>query len=296
MRIGTLLMPTDPWPETVDHARRLEAAGFDHIWVYDHLTWRRYRDRPWFSAVPWLTGLAAATHRIRLGTMVANPNFRHPLTFAKEAMTLDHISNGRLTVGIGAGGRGYDATVLGADPATPRRRADRLGEFLELFDGLLTGTIVTQRGEHYSVDDAVVHPGCVQQPRVPIAVAAGGPRTIGFAAQYGDAWITWGDATGVDLSPAGTERAVRRQLAMLEDRCGAAGRDARELDRIFLIGNTEVKPLVSFEALIDFAGTYSEIGFTDLVFHHPRSDDPVFNEDLSIVDEIAQRLPELRAL
>src|SRR5687767_3593981 len=106
------MLPTDPWPDTVARARHLDELGFDHLWTYDHLSWRRYRDRPWHATMPWLTGVAAATARIRVGTLVSSPNIRHPVMLAKDAMTIDHISNGRLTIGIGAGGPGFDATVF----------------------------------------------------------------------------------------------------------------------------------------------------------------------------------------
>ena len=61
MRVGVLMLPTDPWGETLERARRIEALGYDHLWTYDHLSWRRYRGRRWFAAIPWLTGIAAAT-------------------------------------------------------------------------------------------------------------------------------------------------------------------------------------------------------------------------------------------
>ncbi len=296
MRIGALLMPTDPWPETKAKAQELEAAGFDHLWVYDHINWRRYRHRPWFGAVPWLTGVAAATSTIRLGTLVANPNIRHPLTFAKDVITLDHISGGRVTLGIGAGGTGHDASIMGHEPLSPGRRVDRLQEFLTMLDGLLCGTIESARGGFYSVTDAQIHPKCLQEPRVPFAIAAGGPRTISLAARFGEAWITWGDTSGRDLTPDGTIAAVQRQLELLARACDAADRRMDDLDRIFLIGNTEDRPLVSAEAFLDFARTYAAMGFTDLVFHHPRVDDEIWNEDPSVVDDIAGLIPELHRL
>src|SRR3954467_12632434 len=119
MRVGVVIIPTDPWPVAVARARTIEALGYDHLWTYDHLSWRRYREEPWYAAIPWLTGLAGVTRRIRLGTLVASPNFRHPVTLAKEAMTLDHISGGRFTLGLGAGGTGFDATVFGGEPLSP---------------------------------------------------------------------------------------------------------------------------------------------------------------------------------
>jgi alkanesulfonate monooxygenase SsuD/methylene tetrahydromethanopterin reductase-like flavin-dependent oxidoreductase (luciferase family) len=288
------MLPTDPWPETVARARRLEQLGYHHLWTYDHLSWRRYRDRAWFAALPWLTGLAAATRTVRLGTLVASPNFRHPVTFAKEAMTLDHISGGRLTLGLGAGGAGPDATVLGGAQLTPGQRVARLAEFVEVLDRLLRQPATAHRGDHYTVDDARMIPGCRQRPRVPLAIAAGGPATLALAARYADAWITYGDPTYRDTSPAGTERAVRAQAGRLAEHCAAAGRDPGEIARIYLIGNTDERPLASVAAFTDFVGRYRDLGFTDIVFHHPRPDDPVWTDDPGIVDAIAAEvLPQL---
>ncbi len=291
MRIGTLLMPTDPWDDTVALVQRLETLGYHHVWVYDHLSWQRYRNRPWHATYPWLTGLAAATRRIRLGTMVSNLNLRHPLTLARDAMTIDHISAGRLTIGLGAGGTGFDATVLGQDELTPRQRIDRLVEGARLVDGLLRGAVEHHDGTHYQVRGARMLPGCVQRPRVPLAVAAGGRRSLRLAAELGDAWITYGDTNNQDLTADGTERVVGEQTARLEACCEEFGRDPSSIDRIYLIGNTEARPLNNTEAFQDFVGRYAALGFTDLVFHFPRPDDPVWNESLEIIDEIARALP-----
>lgn len=289
MRIGTLLLPTDPWAQTMDRVQRLEALGYDHVWTYDHLSWQRYRDRPWHATHPWLSALAAVTSRIRLGTMVSNLNIRHPLVLAKDAMTIDHVSGGRFTLGLGAGGTGFDATVLGASPLSPAERVDRLGEAVRLLDGLLRGEIEDREGAWWQVRGPRVLPGCVQRPRVPIAVAAGGKRSIRLAAEIADAWITYGDTTYRDVTVEGTERIVRRQLAQLEAACGERGRDPGSIDRIFLIGNTDARPLADVAAFDDFVERYREIGFTDLVFHHPRPDDPVWNDGEEIVDAIAER-------
>jgi len=190
VRIGVLLLPTDPWPVTVERARTIEALGYDHLWTYDHLSWRRYRDRPWHATIPWLTGLAGVTTTIRLGTMVASPNFRHPVTLAKDAMTLDHVSNGRFTLGVGAGGSGFDATVLGPFSGS---RPPRFAEFVEVLDGLLSNPAYSHQGPFYTVDDARMLPGCVQRPRLPIAVAAAGPKALAVVAEHADAWITYGE-------------------------------------------------------------------------------------------------------
>ena len=268
--------------------------GYDHLWTYDHLSWRRYRDRDWHAAIPWLTGLAAATSRVRLGTMVSSPNFRHPVTMAKEAMTLDHISSGRFVLGVGAGGLGFDATVLGASELPPAERIERFGEFVEALDLLLRQPMTSYRGRWYTVNEARMLPGCVQQPRLPIALASASRRTLALVAQYGDSWITYGDP-GRDATEAGTEAAVRRQTQWLADACGVIGRDPKTIDRIFMIGNTDEQPLRSLGQFTDFVGRYAGLGFTDLVFHHPRVDDPVWNEPPEMVEAIASDvLPRLR--
>lgn len=282
-----LLIPTDPWPEAVARARQLEALGFDHLWTYDHLSWRRYRDQPWHATIPWLTGLAAATTSIRLGTMVTSPNFRHPVTLAKDAMTLDHISAGRLTLGIGAGGVGFDAEVFGQPTLTPGERAARLKDFVAMLDGLLRTPEYSGSNGHYTVHGARMVPGCVQQPRVPLAVAAGGPRTMRTAARYGDAWISDGAPGPTAAGPAGQD-ALRHHLTALHQACAEVGRDPATLDRIHLIGNTEQRPLASLNSFIDFVGDLADLGFTDVVFHDPRPTDPHWDDDPAVVAQIAQ--------
>ena len=111
MRFGVLILPDAAWSSARERWLSAERMGFDHAWTYDHLSWRSLRDGPWFGSVPTLAAAAEATSRIRLGPMVASPNFRHPVTLAKELMTLDDISDGRITAGLGAGGEGFDATT-----------------------------------------------------------------------------------------------------------------------------------------------------------------------------------------
>jgi len=279
----------------VVRATRLEALGFDHLWTYDHLSWRRYRDRPWHATIPWLAGLATATSTVRLGTMVTSPNFRHPVTLAKDAMTLDHISGGRLTLGVGAGGLGFDATVLGGELLSLPERRRRLSEFVELLDQLLRQPSTSFRGMYYAAEQARMLPGCVQKPRLPLAVAAGDPDTLELVARFADAWITYGDTSRHDSTTTGTEAAIRRQIGLLSEHCGRLGRDPGSMGRIYLSGNTEERPLASLGAFVDLVGRYDALGFTDIVFHHPRPDDPVWNDPEEIVEAIASEvLPTVR--
>ena len=210
MRVGVILLPQGRWRDDAERWRRAEAYGFDHAWTYDHLSWRSLVDEPWFAAVPTLAAAALVTERIRLGTMVASPNFRHPVTFAKELMSLDDLSDGRFVLGVGAGGIGFDATVLGADPFTPGERFGRFEEFVVLLDQLLTQPSTTERGDRYAAVDARMIPGCVQQPRLPFVIAAIGRRSMRLAARHGQGWVTTGGTAGdredwwgdvADLSP-----------------------------------------------------------------------------------------------
>src|SRR4051794_158905 len=111
MRVGVIILPQQRWAESRRLWTKAEELGFDHAWTYDHLAWRSLADEPWFATVPPLTAAAVVTSRIALGTWVTSPNFRHPVPFAKEVMHLDDISGGRLLLGVGAGGQGFDARV-----------------------------------------------------------------------------------------------------------------------------------------------------------------------------------------
>ncbi|MEV8098292.1 LLM class flavin-dependent oxidoreductase [Kitasatospora sp. NPDC085879] len=287
MRLSTVILPIHRWSEGQKIWRRAEDLGFHAAYTYDHLSWRTFRDAPWFGAVPTLTAAATATERIRLGTLVTSPNFRHPVTLAKDLLTVDDVSDGRLTVGIGAGGTGFDATATGQQPWSPKERADRFGEFLPLLDELLTTDATTREGTYYSAVEARNIPGCVQRPRVPFYVAATGPRGLRLAAEYGQGWVTYGDPKGpadvpVDQAPA----VVGAQLAKLAAACEARGRDAAELEKVLLQGSTAERPLVSLDAFVDWAGTYRELGITELVIHWPVPDS-IFENDLAVFEKIA---------
>ncbi|WP_030559764.1 LLM class flavin-dependent oxidoreductase [Streptomyces aureocirculatus] len=274
LRLSTVILPVRRWHDGgKERWQRAEDLGFHTAYTYDHLSWRTFRDGPWFGAVPTLTAAAAVTERIRLGTLVTSPNFRHPVTLAKELITLDDVSDGRITLGIGAGGNGFDASTLrrtGEEPWTPRERADHFGEFLPLLDRLLTEDSVTYEGERYAAYEARNIPGCVQRPRLPFAVAATGPRGLRLAARHGRAWVTTGDPK---ISESGTPEqsleAIRGQVGRLGAACAELGRDVDELGKVLLTGFTPDRPLDSFDAFVDFAGSHAALGIDEIVLHWP---------------------------
>jgi alkanesulfonate monooxygenase SsuD/methylene tetrahydromethanopterin reductase-like flavin-dependent oxidoreductase (luciferase family) len=292
VRVGALILPEHPWAVAEGVWRRAEDLGFAHAWTYDHLAWRALRDSPWHAAVPTLTAAALATTTIRLGTLVASPNFRHPVPFAREVVTLDDVSAGRLTLGIGAGGAGWDATILGQEPWSPAERADRFEEFVALLDRLLREPAVSHEGRYYSADGARTYPGCVQQPRVPFAVAATGPRGMRVAARHGTAWVTTGDRRDDDglLGAEAGARVVADQVRRLEDACHAEGRDPATLDRIVLTGPRLDPCLTSPGAFEDALGRYAEAGATDLVVHWPRPGEPYAGDPAAMERAVEGRL------
>ncbi|WCH92248.1 LLM class flavin-dependent oxidoreductase [Streptomyces moderatus] len=290
LRLSTVILPYRRWSEGGRKAwQRAEQLGFHAAYTYDHLSWRSFRDGPWFGAVPTLTAAAAVTDHLRLGTLVTSPNFRHPVTLAKELISLDDVSGGRITLGIGAGGTGFDATTLAQEPWTPRERADRFAEFVTLLDRLLSEDSVSYRGDFYSAHEARNLPGCVQRPRLPFAVAATGPRGLRLAAQYGQAWVTTGDPK---VSESGTPeqsfQAIRGQVEKLSDACAAIGRDVAGLDKVLLTGFTPERSgvLESLDSFVDFAGRHQELGFTEIVVHWPIADSD-FAADEKVFEQIA---------
>lgn len=290
LRLSTVILPVDRWHEGGRAKwQRAEELGFHAAYTYDHLSWRSFREETWFGALPTLTAAAVVTGTMRLGTLVTSPNFRHPVTLAKELISLDDVSGGRVTLGIGAGGNGFDATALGQEPWTPRERADRFGEFVPLLDRLLTEGAVSQRGTFYTAEEARNIPGCVQSPRLPFAVAATGPRGLKLAARYGQAWVTTGDPKLFeDGTPEQSVEALRGQFEKLGKACSETGRDVAELDKILLTAFTpdRNRPLESVDAFVDFAGRHQELGFTELVVHWPIPDSD-FATDPAVFERIA---------
>ncbi|HKT03432.1 MAG TPA: LLM class flavin-dependent oxidoreductase [Rugosimonospora sp.] len=267
MRAGIVILPDQRWSVAARRWRRAEEYGFDSAWTYDHIGWRDLVDGPWFDAVPVLTAAALATERIRLGTLVASPNFRHPVPFARAVTALDDISGGRFTLGLGAGGTGYDAAVLGLPAPGPGQRADRYVEFVTLLDGLLRAGRADFAGEYYRAVDARSTPGCVRQPRVPFVVAANGPRTLRLAARFGDGWVTTGRGSG-DLDA--WWRSVGELVKRFDDAVARAGRDGAAIDRLLSLDAAPVFSLSSAGFFAESAARAAALGFTDVITHWPR--------------------------
>lgn len=271
-----------------------DELGFAHAWTYDHIAWRDLIGTTWYSALPTLAAAAGATRRIKLGTLVCSPNFRHPVPLAKEVETLSDLSEGRFVLGLGAGAGGADAEVLGADPWTPHERAERFAEFVELTDRLLSRPVTDWSGRYYRARRAHIDPAGSVRSRVPFAIGATGPRGMRLAARFGDWWVTNGTSAAPGLvPPAASVELVARQVERLREACAAEGRDPATLRTLLLNVNREAPPLASVEAFRDAVGRYGAAGITDMVVPFPRAEAP-FVADPAVLERVAAEvLPEL---
>ncbi len=267
MKVSTVILPHERWDRARSTWERAEALGFHAAYTYDHLSWRSFRDGPWFDAMTTLTAASVVTSSIRLGTMVTSPNFRHPVPLAKELLSIDDVSRGRLVVGIGSGGTGFDADALGGPGWSARERTERFAEFVERLHQLLTRTETTEPGRYYSAHEVVRHPAPLAAPRPPFVVSALGPRAMAVAAGFGQGWVTIGGLP--DSGHTSTESAVADQLRSLDAALEARGRDTGSVERVFLDGFTEERPLESVDAFVDMAGRFGRLGITELVVHWP---------------------------
>ena len=290
VRHGIVILPQTDWPAAARRWRQAEEYGFDHAWTYDHLSWRGLADQRWHATIPTLTAAATVTSRIGLGLFVASPNFRHPVPFAKELATLDDISGGRLLIGVGSGGTGFDAEVLGQPPLTPRERHARFVEFVDGLDALLrfeqpgSGGI-SFSGDWYTAHNARMVGAPAHEPRAPLLIAGNGPKAIRYAATRGDGWITTG-------GPEEDREAWWAGLAVLarrfDDEFAASGREG-DFSRVVSLDNDFGYSLASAASYEDAVGRAASLGFTDVVAHWPR-DEGLYAGSESVLDEIAGTL------
>jgi len=290
MRFGLTILPEHRWQHAAPMWRRAEELGFDHAWTYDHLVWGGLPDSPWYGTTPTLTAAAMVTSTIRLGTFVTSPNYRHPVAFMRDLLALDDISGGRLICGIGAGGD-IDNAILGGDLLTPKERFERLQEFTELLDRLLTQDHVSHRGTYYSAVDARTLPGPVQRPRIPFVMAANGPRSLRLAVEYGAGWLT----TGPTVETMDEWWAALAELSgRLDEGLAKAGRDSATFERHLSTDSSPQFALSSVGAFEEMTGRAAELGFTDVITHYPRPDGP-YAGDVSVLESVASDvLPGLR--
>ena len=203
--------------------RIADEAGFDHCWNFDHFAaLGADPELDIFEAWTMLGAMAAATTRVRVGCMVTGNTYRHPGVLAKMAVTVDHLSGGRLEFGIGAAWAEAEHTMLGLEFGTAGRRIDRLEEAVRLIKLLWSEERSDFDGRHYRLADAIANPKPVQRPHPPIWIGGSGERkTLRVVAEHADVW----NAAGGDASE------VARLSGVLDGHCEAVGRDPAEIRR-----------------------------------------------------------------
>lgn len=204
------------YEDVLHRTRRCEDLGIESLWLYDHLYAPGMPERPSMEAWTLATALLSQTERIRVGHMVLCNQFRHPVMLAKMATTLDQISGGRLTLGVGSGSIEDEHRRAGFDWGTFAERSGRLGETLEILHQAFGDERITHSGDHFTVSDMPVKPGPVQRPRPPIVVGGVGAKfTLPLVARYADVWNV----------PTYALRDLERTIAALRSECEAVGRD-----------------------------------------------------------------------
>ena len=261
MRFGLQLwsQQTD-WAGFRDAALAAEDVGWDSIWTWDHLfaifgPW----EQPTFEGWSVLAGLAPITKRVRLGLMVGANTFRNPGLTAKVATTLDHLSDGRAILGIGAAWFDREHDGFGIEFGTsPGWRIDRLDESVMLMRRLLDGERFSHEGPAYTFHDALVAPRPIQA-HLPILIGGSGPKkTLRTVAERADLWNT-----------AGTIEEVTTRLEILAEHGAAVGRDVSTIEKT-----------ISFPIILRDDATAAAARFRELL-------------DANGVDELRDSLPLL---
>ncbi len=275
-RFGIMILQNLPYLDMVEHCQLVEALGYDSLWVGDHFVDPYIPTGYWFEAWTILAALAAKTNRVRLGTLVASLTLRNPAILARQAMTIDHISNGRLELGIGAGRAPLDHSMTGIPVWETPERTRRFRECVEIVDQMLRNPTTEYDGQYYQIKDAAMNPMPIQRPRPPLTLAAHGPTTLKIAAHYADSWNSF---SKFNASAEESLAITRERNQMLDEYCATLGRDPQTLRRSLLAGFTAEKPFASLQAFYDFVGYYWEIGTNEFIFYWlPEDGHPVMPE------------------
>ena len=277
LRFGLKLSGQDTTIEALRAVWRIaDEGGFDHVWDFDHLAsiGGGGPDRPIFEGWSLQAAMAEATQRVRIGCLVTGNTYRNPALLAKIAVTVDHLSGGRLELGIGAAWAEIEHRMYGIEGLD--HRVGRLSESLQILKSLFTKERTNFEGRYYRMTDAIANPKPVQKPHPPLWIGASGPSTLRLVARHADVWnIAGGDPDRVIELTADLERA-----------CAEVGRDPSEIRRSLQFG-WDGKDRAE---LVELSARYLELGVTEQVIYL-RGDSPE-----GLATRIAEALPDLRQL
>jgi alkanesulfonate monooxygenase SsuD/methylene tetrahydromethanopterin reductase-like flavin-dependent oxidoreductase (luciferase family) len=269
LRFGIMTVPNIPWEREVERWQLIESLEFDSIWTADHFVDPYRPDTSWFEGWTLLSALAIQTRHIRIGTLVTSIPLRNPAMLARQALTVDHISNGRLELGLGSG-VSWDPvySMIGLENWPPQERVARFREAVEIVDLCLRNSVTSYHGEYFHLHDAIINPRPVQRPRPPLTIGAAGQSMLKIAARYADAWnLVPG---GWETSPAQMLQHAVRSNRLLDEYCKEIGRSPFSVRRSVLIFGSEAREIFdspeNFETVIK---SYHTTGMTEFILYYP---------------------------
>lgn len=221
MRFSFWPNPSQPFGEVLALARHVESTGWDGLWYADHFMPNAAdTTAPWPEAWTTLSAIGAMVPRLRIGTLVTGNTYRHPAVLAKMAATLDHITAGRVVLGLGSGWQENEHQQYGLPFYTVAERLQRLDEACAVIKALYTQTTANFEGRFYQLKHASLEPKPVQQP-LPLLIGGGGEQvTLKITAKWADEWNVWG-----------TPATLKQKMAILDGHCKTIGRDPKSIKR-----------------------------------------------------------------
>jgi F420-dependent oxidoreductase-like protein len=255
--------------------RIADEGGFDHVWDFDHLAsiGGEGTERPVYEGWTLLAAIAASTKRVRFGAMVTGNTYRHPALLAKMAVTVDHLSGGRLEFGIGAAWAEAEHEMYGIEGLD--HRVGRLRESLDAMVSLWTKERTNLEGRYYRFKDAIASPKPLQKPYPPIWIGAGGDQMMKLTAHYADVW---------NVSGASTVESATELSHKLDAVCREVGRDATQIRRSV----QHAWDGRDRQRLVEIVSRYAEAGFTEQIIYCEPPD------QARVAEAAAAALPELR--
>jgi F420-dependent oxidoreductase-like protein len=256
--------------------RIADEAGFDHVWDFDHLAsiGAGGPDRPVYEGWTLQAAMAEATKRVRIGCLVTGNTYRNPALLAKIAVTVDHLSGGRLEFGIGAAWAEAEHSMYGIEGLD--HRVGRLSESLRVIKSLWTEERTNFEGRYYRMTDAIGNPKPVQKPYPPIWIGASGETTLRLVARHADVW----NASGGDLDR------LKDLTGRLEEACVSVGRDPAEIRRSVQFGWDGQERA----KLVEQSASYLELGVTEQVLYLTAG------QGADVAMRAAEALTDLRSL
>lgn len=264
------------WPELLARVRETEALEFDGLYLVDHFYGLFDVNDPTHEAYTMLAALAPFTQSLRLGVLVCGNTYRNPAFLLKQAITVDHVSGGRVDFGVGAGWTEREHEAYGFPFPSAKERVDRFAEALEIWDLLQRQERTTYEGTYYQMLDAPFEPKSLQRPRLPFLIGGSGPRMLRLIARYADIWNMVADPE---------EFATINQR--LDEACAAEGRDPAAISRAV---SPRLNLLASVEAFAEGVAAYKAAGVDDIHMPWPRTE-----REVPVLREVAREvMPELR--